>query len=67
MARARIYLDEDTHTFVADALRLRDWEALTTCEAERTGADDLSQLQFAASRGYALLTYNVQDFPRLHY
>ena len=67
MASASIYLDEDVHTFVADALRLRGWEALTTYEVERTGTDDLSQLQFAASGGDALLTYNVQYFPCPHY
>ena len=33
MAAAKVYLDEDVHPFIADALRLRGWEALTTREA----------------------------------
>jgi hypothetical protein len=30
MAAIRVYLDEDVHPFIADALRLRGWEALTS-------------------------------------
>lgn len=67
MAAIKIYLDEDVHTFIAQALRLRGWEALTTEEAQRRGCDDLDQISFATNNGYALFTYNVSDFPRLHY
>lgn len=67
MAAAKVYLDEDVHPFIADALRLRGREALTTQEAGRRGEADLDQLRFAAARGFVLVTYNVQDFPRLHY
>lgn len=35
MAAIRIYLDEDVHTFIANALRLRGWDALTTTSAAR--------------------------------
>lgn len=42
MAAIKVYLDEDVHTFIAPALRLRSWEALTTEEAGRRGANDLS-------------------------
>ena len=67
MAAIKIYLDEDVHTFIAQALRLRGWEALTTEEAQRRGTDDPDQISFATSNEYAILTYNVKDFPRLHY
>jgi hypothetical protein len=67
MAAVKVYADEDVHTFVATALRLRGWEALTTVEAGRLRASDPSQIDFAAQHGYSILTYNVQDFPRLHY
>ena len=66
MAAIQVYLDEDVHTFIAHALRLRGWEALTTQEAERRGTTDLDQITFASDRGYAILTYNIRDFPRLH-
>ncbi|MBI3249025.1 MAG: DUF5615 family PIN-like protein [Deltaproteobacteria bacterium] len=63
----KIYLDEDVHTFIAHALRLRGWEALTTEEARRRGAGDRDQIAFATNNGYAIVSYNVRDFPRLHY
>ena len=63
----KVYLDEDVHVFIAEALRLCGWEALTTAESGRLGANDLEQLAFAANHGYAFLTYNSSDFPRLHY
>jgi predicted nuclease of predicted toxin-antitoxin system len=67
MAAIRLYLDEDVHPFIADALRLRGWEALTTVEAGRRTTDDREQLTFAAENGYVLLTYNIRHFPRIHY
>jgi hypothetical protein len=67
MAAIKVYLDEDVHTFIAQALRLRGWEALTTEEAGRRGADDLDQITFATNRGYTILTYNIRDFPRPPY
>jgi len=67
MAAIKVYLDEDVHTFIAQALRLRGWEALTTEEAGRRGADDRDQISFATAQEYAILTYNSNDYPRLHY
>ncbi len=67
MAAIKVYLDEDVHTFVAQALSLRGWAALTTTEAGRREVTDLDQLTFAADHGYVILTYNSHDFPRLHY
>jgi hypothetical protein len=67
MAAAKVYLDEDVHPFIAEALRLRGWEALTTSAARRRGAGDRDQVRFATESGYAFLTYNVRDLPRIHY
>jgi predicted nuclease of predicted toxin-antitoxin system len=63
----RLYLDEDVQVFIADALRLRGYEATTTRDQGRLGADDIDQLTFIQQHSYTLLTYNVNDFPRLHY
>ena len=30
MTAAKVYLDEDVHSLIADALRLTGWDALTT-------------------------------------
>jgi hypothetical protein len=67
MGAAKVYLDEDVHLFIADALRLRGWQALTTNDAGRRGAGDRDQVRFATENGYAFLTYNVRDLPRVHY
>ena len=67
MATIKVYLDEDVHTFIAPALRLRGWEALTTEEAQRRRASDRDQVTFATNQGYTILTYNSSDYPRLHY
>jgi predicted nuclease of predicted toxin-antitoxin system len=58
MTVIKIYLDEDVHAFVAQALRLRGYKATTTAAEGRRGAEDTEQLDFATARGYALLTYD---------
>jgi Domain of unknown function (DUF5615) len=67
MTAIKIYLDEDVHAFVAQALKLRGYEATTTAAEGRLGAEDTDQLNFAPARGYAILTYDQRDFPRIHY
>lgn len=67
MTALRLYLDEDVHAFIADALRLRGYEAIITRDHGRLGANDTDQLTFIQRHGYALLTYNVNDFPHLHF
>ena len=67
MAAAKVYFDEDVHPLIADALVLRGWEALTTVQAARLRSTDIEQIQFAASRGYVMFSYNIRDFPRLHF
>jgi predicted nuclease of predicted toxin-antitoxin system len=67
MTAIRLYLDEDVHPFIADALRRRGWQATTTVEVGRRGATDADQLAFATEQGFAILTYNVGHFARLHY
>ncbi len=67
MAAIKVYLDEDVHIYIAQALRLRGWEALTTEEVGQRGVDDSEQIILAIQRGYSILTYNINDYPRLHY
>ncbi len=67
MTEIKIYVDEDIHGLIAKALRLRGWEVLTTLEAGRSAATDDDQIRFASEKGFAILSYNVADFPRLHY
>ena len=67
MAALRLYLDEDVHLFIAEAIRLRGYEATTTRDQSRLGTDDEDQLAFVSREKYTLVTYNVHDYARLHY
>lgn len=67
MTAIRLYFDEDSmqHALV-DALRLRDVDVLTALEAEMVEREDEEHLEYAASQGRTLSTFNVGDFCRLH-
>lgn len=57
-----LYTDEDVADRLAPLLRERGYEAESAQEAGTSGFTDEQQLDFAASRGWALLTYNRRDF-----
>lgn len=62
---AALYLDEDVDTLLADLLRARDFDVITTVEAGRHGTDDPTQFAYAAAEGRAFLTHNRADFEDL--
>ena len=67
MSDVRLYLDEDAgENAVADGLRARGVDLLTTIEAGQGGATDPEQLAFAVKQGRTIYTFNVGDFARLH-
>ena len=66
MSTIRFFTDEDIFGAVAVQLRAKGFDALSTPEAGRCGADDESQLQFASQERRALVSFNVTDFARLH-
>lgn len=57
-----LYTDEDVADRLASLLRERGYEAESAQEAGTSGFTDEQQLDFAASRGWTLLTYNRRDF-----
>jgi predicted nuclease of predicted toxin-antitoxin system len=61
-----VYTDEDVTIKLARELRKRGYKAVTTQEAGQMEADDDSQLAYAATHDYAILTYNQGDFCQLH-
>lgn len=61
-----LYTDEDVDILVADLLRARGFDVLTTRDALRLHATDEEQLAFSATEGRALLTHNRADFEALH-
>ncbi len=64
----RLYLDEDTISrALVKALRAKSVDVLTSKEAGLIEIPDERHLEYAAELGRAVLTFNVQDFARLHY
>ena len=61
-----LYLDEDVNILLASLLRARSIVVITTLECGLLGTDDRRQLQFASSRGAAVVTHNRIDFENLY-
>ena len=62
-----LYFDEDAgqHAIV-QPLRENGIPVMTTAEVGALGGSDEDQLALATSRGWVLVSHNVQDFNRLH-
>jgi hypothetical protein len=67
LARISLYLDEHIQLALAEALRVRGVDVLTTREAGNIGIDDVRQLIFAAENKRSLFSYNKRHFARMHY
>ena len=61
----KLYLDEDIDPLLAEVLRDRGLDCISTHESGNRGRADLDQLVFATRQGRAILTFNVKDFVRL--
>ena len=59
------YLDEDVDVLIAELLRSRGFESTTVRQANQLGKTDAEQLQYAVSKGAALVTHNRSDFEKL--
>jgi hypothetical protein len=66
MSAIRFFTDEDVHGWVAASLRHRGFEAISTPEADRLNESDDSQLLWAASNDYSIVTFNVGHFTSRH-
>ena len=67
MSNPRFFTDEDVFGAVSAQLRVKGYDAVSTPEAGRCGADDESQLRWASREGRVLISFNVSDFARLHH
>jgi len=61
----RLYLDEHVPRAVANGLRLRGVDVLTTAEAAMQAATDEAQLNFAVAQTRTIVTLDA-DYLRLH-
>jgi predicted nuclease of predicted toxin-antitoxin system len=62
----RLYFDRHIIARLADDLRSRSYDVLTTENAGLDTAADEEQLSFATALGRAILTFNIRDFAPLH-
>ena len=59
-----LYLDEDVDVLVADLVRARGFEVVTTQQAGQIGASDEEQLSYAVTQQKTLLTHNGSTLKR---
>jgi predicted nuclease of predicted toxin-antitoxin system len=64
--QARLHLDENMKPRVAARLRERGFDVTITDEVGLAGASDEEQLAYAAAAHRAIITFDTDDFPRLH-
>jgi predicted nuclease of predicted toxin-antitoxin system len=62
----RLYFDRHIIARLAEDLRSRGYDVLTTEEAGLDSATDEQQLTFATNEKRAILTFNIRDFAPLH-
>jgi Domain of unknown function (DUF5615) len=63
---ARFYADENFSYLVVERLRTLGHDVLTVQEAGEQGGDDARVLAYVTAMGRAVLTFDRQDFKRLH-
>lgn len=63
---AKIYLDENMDIRLAALLAHRGFYATTAHAVGLLRADDRTQLSYAATCGYCLVTHNLREFELLH-
>jgi hypothetical protein len=61
-ARIGVYLDEDIHPDLADAIRQNGFDCQNAAEAGMLGKLDVEQLEHATSQGRCLVSFNVRHF-----
>ena len=67
MSNISLYLDEHIQLALAEALRARSVDILTTQTTGNIEFADEDQLIFAAKQNRVLFSYNKRDFAILHY
>ena len=60
-----LYLDEDVHVLVAELIKAKGFQALTTRDAGQLQNSDPQQLTYAINHQKTLVTHNRVDFEQL--
>lgn len=64
MAKLSFYFDENVQTALADALKTRGIDVLTTQQGGNIGVEDIDQLIYAAQKKRTIFSYNKRDSGR---
>ena len=67
MSAVRFFTDEDVYADVAPALRRAGIDAVATPEAERLAETDEVQLEWSATAGRVIVSFNAGYFAELHW
>jgi molybdopterin-biosynthesis enzyme MoeA-like protein len=62
----KLMLDEDVHLALADGLEKRGYDVVHVVTLGRRSKSDAEQLEYAATHGRCVFTFNVGDFGDLH-
>ena len=65
MAEIKIYLDEDISPVIANVLRSRGYDVISSHEVNMNGKGDKEQLDYAIQNERVLLTFNARHFAPL--
>lgn len=66
MGKLKIYLDEDVRPILADILRERGYDTISTVDSGMIGSSDNAQMDFAIQEERTILTHNIKDFVQIH-
>lgn len=66
MSTIKLYLNEDIHIKLVKALRLRNIDVFSTQEYGKITSSDEEQLEFATKQQRTILTFNREDYIKLH-
>ena|SRR5439155_10585662 len=58
----KLYLDEDVHPDLAEAIRQKGFDCQNAAQAGKLGVTDEEQLEYTAAQGRCLVTFNIADF-----
>ena len=62
----RLYLDEDVHGSLGQALRQKGFDAVDVRECGNIGLTDIEQLEYAVQEDRVIFTFNAVDYIELH-
>lgn len=66
MTKMKFYLNENIPIVLADALKRRGYDVITTQSAGRKQASDIEQILFTIKQNRVILTFNTVHYVKIH-